>query len=72
MFWKKKEKEMNASEIAYLKGIDTGFKMAWEYMVPYMQESKEKVRDKLYQEAMVKALSDLEPTIKKRLEASGN
>ena len=65
MFWKSHYQD------GWKDGFKEGFGRAWEWMRPYMQESKEEVRKLIYEEAMDHTLEQLEPTIKKRLEALG-
>jgi hypothetical protein len=62
MFGRKKEDE-------WLKGFEAGFNKAWDWMKPYMQLANNNLKKSLYDEAMGQAIKDLEPTIKKRLEA---
>lgn len=76
-FWKKEkpaEVPLKTSDfdpkLLWLRGFEEGFRCAWNWMAPYMQEAKEEVRKKCYEKAMEKALQDLEPTVK-RLEEIG-
>ena len=77
MFWKKKEeyqkeeagKKVNFDEL-WIRGFEHGFRSAWTWMTPYMQEAKEEVRKTAYNLAMEQALRDLEPTMK-RIEELG-
>jgi hypothetical protein len=72
MFWQKKEEKMDLNvQGIWLRGFEQGFRLAWDYVLPYMQDSKKNLEEKLYQKAMEKALSDLEPTFK-RLESLGH
>ena len=75
MFFKKKvveiKKEFDEKE-AFLRGFECGFSKAWEWQKPYMQLAADKLKESLYQEAMNKALDDLEPTIQRRIKAIGH
>ena len=73
MFWDKKkenQQDLNVQGIL-LRGFELGFKCAWDFAMPYMQDAKKELEEKLYQKAMTKALDDLEPTIK-RIESLGH
>ena len=64
------EKSSTDIQEVWLKGFETGFRCAWDWMVPYMQEARDEVKKKAYEQAMDKALQDLEPTVR-RMESLG-